>query len=544
MLNMKMRKGAVFCLVYMLLCQTGVNALELIDVTETPITVKGKTDAGITIAASVKDAEGTYYFYDEIKSDNEGNYVLTFELPSNIINKTVTVEAKPYGKAEEPVSFEFSGNDVRSQALSLCVQAVASGDANALSAVFDNLNYKVAFEMMGLPVSVLNANQAVKAASTISICETGTTLDTFIEDFNKLCFVQSKISSYQSGMDAFFDGSEFVFEGVKYSAETTSKQVWIKQNMISVHNVTLVSDAQNAYNKLNAYYLVNNAKYTELPALIEKYKQELGINGTNAYISFSAMDENKRNRIAEKIVTASGFGNLTDGFLKYLENAVLAVQTSVQSGGASSSGSGGNWVQAGNVVLEQNPVTNTNDDFHDVGKDAWYYTAVKELSQNGIVAGKTENTFNPEDSVKREEFLAMIMRMIGEQKESSVEIQIFNDVVPGAWYENTVKVAVNLGIASGYSDKVFGIGDLITRQDAAVFALRAAELMGYKITNEKNELFIDDTDISAYAKDSVYAMKNLDIVSGMGDGRYLPKTQLTRAQAAVIVYRLWKGGNN
>ena len=47
--------------------------------------------------------------------------------------------------------------------------------------------------------------------------------------------------------------------------------------------------------------------------------------------------------------------------------------------------------------------------------------------------------------------------------------------------------------------------------------------------------FTDDGDISDYAKDSVYALKNLGLINGMGDGSFMPRANATRAQTAQIL---------
>ena len=136
----------------------------------------------------------------------------------------------------------------------------------------------------------------------------------------------------------------------------------------------------------------------------------------------------------------------------------------------------------------------------------------------------------------------MLMRAINAGDAAEAEIE-FSDVKSGAWYESIIKKAVTLNIVSGYGDGRFGAGDLITRQDAAVFAARAAKMMNFGLNSDRGESFADDADISDYAKDSVYAMKNENIISGMGENMYNPNANCTRAQAAVIVYRLLKGGS-
>jgi len=52
------------------------------------------------------------------------------------------------------------------------------------------------------------------------------------------------------------------------------------------------------------------------------------------------------------------------------------------------------------------------------------------------------------------------------------------------------------------------------------------------------EPFTDEENISGYAKEAVGAMQKSGIIKGTGDGRLAPKNDATRAEAAVIIYRL------
>ncbi|HHW00656.1 MAG TPA: S-layer homology domain-containing protein, partial [Clostridiaceae bacterium] len=50
--------------------------------------------------------------------------------------------------------------------------------------------------------------------------------------------------------------------------------------------------------------------------------------------------------------------------------------------------------------------------------------------------------------------------------------------------------------------------------------------------------FTDEAEISGYAKEAVAAIQKAGIIKGTGDGRFAPKNNATRAEAAVIIYRL------
>ena len=46
--------------------------------------------------------------------------------------------------------------------------------------------------------------------------------------------------------------------------------------------------------------------------------------------------------------------------------------------------------------------------------------------------------------------------------------------------------------------------------------------------------------ISEYASEGIYALKNVGIINGVGDNMFAPKNPCTRAEAAVIIYNVIK----
>ena len=90
-------------------------------------------------------------------------------------------------------------------------------------------------------------------------------------------------------------------------------------------------------------------------------------------------------------------------------------------------------------------------------------------------------------------------------------------------------------IVSGLSDTEFGPDICITRQDMAVILYNTALAMDFEM-NAENADIADDADISEYAKNAVYALKNAGIINGYEDGSFRPKNNANRAEAAQMVY--------
>ncbi len=184
------------------------------------------------------------------------------------------------------------------------------------------------------------------------------------------------------------------------------------------------------------------------------------------------------------------------------------------------------------------PVTPTpvpEGPFDDIGTVSWAEEAIVSLADKGIINGKGDGKFCPDDMVTREEFTKMIVEALNVEAEGEIS---FADVDKNAWYHSYISKAYGANIIKGMDSDSFGIGRNITRQDMAVICLNAAKNAGINIPEMSEEAFSDDSTISDYAKNAVYTLKQMQIIGGMGNNRYEPQGFATRAQAAVIIYRI------
>ena len=115
----------------------------------------------------------------------------------------------------------------------------------------------------------------------------------------------------------------------------------------------------------------------------------------------------------------------------------------------------------------------------------------------------------------------------------------FSDVKDNAWYKGYVNTAYKNGFLNGVGNGVFGAGMEISRQDMCVIAYNVIKKLGHEIPSAELA-FEDGADFGEYAKAPVAALNNAGIVSGVGGNRFNPKGNATRAEAAVIIYRLLK----
>ncbi|MGN0107830.1 MAG: S-layer homology domain-containing protein [Hominilimicola sp.] len=271
-----------------------------------------------------------------------------------------------------------------------------------------------------------------------------------------------------------------------------------------------------------------------LKALVEKYGSDVGMQLSSiksyAYSSVSGKDYDS----AADLNTA-------------LKDAKSPEGGNGGSGGGGGSGSSGNKSNSTGSTGVTFPGTGKAEvpeikaRFIDLNTVEWAYEAIMALADNGIVNGKTDNEFYPNDKVTREEFAKLLVCM-AKLENSAYSSDHFTDVDADAWYSKYVNIAYENGICNGIGDGNFGVGNEITRQDMAVMVHNLLK-SGNEAMNPLHTEFADDEDISDYAKPAVSSLSAMGIINGVGDNMFAPKDNATRAQAAVIIYAAYKRMN-
>ena len=174
--------------------------------------------------------------------------------------------------------------------------------------------------------------------------------------------------------------------------------------------------------------------------------------------------------------------------------------------------------------------------FKDIDDVAWAKDAINSLSRKNIINGYDNGSFMPKNKVTREQLTKMLLLAL---KPDFVKADSnFSDVPKGSWYEGYIGAAEKLGIIKGISEKAFGSGKNVSREDFAVMANRLSVLVGKDLKNTNTGSLADMGKVSTYAKESVENLYGAGIITGKLNGNFEPKESCTRAEAAVILYRL------
>lgn len=290
---------------------------------------------------------------------------------------------------------------------------------------------------------------------------------------------------------------------------------------------------KSLFGNLGALKIKNITSHGEITKIAEAYEEYID---EEIYSSYKSLSSDKR-ILANKYMTGnrSEIKSISD-VSPLMEKAVKYAKT---SSGQSTGGGGGNrggggaagTIGLGNVTTEAPVISEVKLPFNDVNESYWGYNAIKELYFEKVISGKTAEKFFPEDKITRAEFAKLVVEALKLSGEG--DVSAFSDVSESDWYYKYVSTAFANGVINGVSESSFAPGNNITRQDAAVMIMRASKLDA----GETDGSFSDDAEISDYAKEAVYTLKNKKILSGY-NGLFNPLNNLTRAEAAQLIYKL------
>lgn len=280
---------------------------------------------------------------------------------------------------------------------------------------------------------------------------------------------------------------------------------------------------------------IKNAKYwTDITGIITRHSDILpGIRlGNDCY------NENINNSIV-RLSSKSVLEFVTD-VNKIIDSQPQKQEQKPQSGGGSSGGYAGS---ANRNTLSEIGQTETDNNinkslpFDDLDDFKWAHNAIRTLFDDGIITGKGDGKFDPGSNITRAEFLKMIMKASKINKtENSKAVLPFKDVTDG-WHKEYIQTAYEMKLVNGISEDEFGTDYNILRQDMAVIVYRIFKLKNISIAESGCNL-TDFEETADYAKEAVAALYTADIVNGDDKKMFNPEQNLTRAEAAMVIYNV------
>jgi hypothetical protein len=276
---------------------------------------------------------------------------------------------------------------------------------------------------------------------------------------------------------------------------------------------------------INASDSTNMAGTTELPLVSKVYNFNMSVGGLPVEnFSSQVVIEVPLEDIGQYDEELLSFAKIVDGKLLFYGGNVVDGVLVVKRNSFSS------------YVVVENKVI-----FSDTAKvESWAGRPIEVAAAKGIVVGRGMNQFAPIANVTRAEFTAMLVRALGLGHPQNTVT--FTDVGVADWFHMYVASAVKNGIVSGRTTDTFDPNAPITRTEMAVMAANALQIAGEFDAEAAGEqaldVFADGTLVPAGLRPKVALAIQAGLFVGMGQGKFEPQGTATRAQAAVVIYKL------
>lgn len=170
--------------------------------------------------------------------------------------------------------------------------------------------------------------------------------------------------------------------------------------------------------------------------------------------------------------------------------------------------------------------------FSDVKTGAEYYKGLEYLYNNNIINGTSDTTFSPNDTMNRAMLVTMLHRIEGEPTAMPSD---FIDVEEDQWYTNAINWAKETGLVNGTSDTTFSPNESLTKEQVVAIIDRYYEYKEYNLDKIKEDNPKDLDNASDWFKLNINNMYQIGILNTDFDNNFNPTSKATRGDVAYML---------
>lgn len=168
----------------------------------------------------------------------------------------------------------------------------------------------------------------------------------------------------------------------------------------------------------------------------------------------------------------------------------------------------------------------------------WAKNWIEKAVNLGFVSGYEDGTFKPDRTITRAEFSKLLNSALHTEKKVNLN---FSDVGSKEWFYTEIQKSVASGFFSGYENNTFRPNNPIKREEVAKVVSSA--ITTGEADGEGATMLSDYNTIQEWAKSSVNSVYNKGYILGYPEGLYRPAKALTRAEAVKIIYEIIENEN-
>lgn len=170
--------------------------------------------------------------------------------------------------------------------------------------------------------------------------------------------------------------------------------------------------------------------------------------------------------------------------------------------------------------------------YADVSSSHWAAGYIEHLSAMHIANGVDANRFNPDRSITRAEFVALLARKTNLKASAASG---FQDVAKSDWFADAVYAAKEAKLIDGRTANAFEPNAAITRQEMAAIMVRAYEALHGTVSADNSTAFKDMKDAPAWSQQAVSKAYKLRLIDGYESNEFKPQGEATRAETAKLL---------
>ncbi|MDV2886335.1 bifunctional 2',3'-cyclic-nucleotide 2'-phosphodiesterase/3'-nucleotidase [Alkalihalophilus pseudofirmus] len=178
--------------------------------------------------------------------------------------------------------------------------------------------------------------------------------------------------------------------------------------------------------------------------------------------------------------------------------------------------------------------------FPDIPAGFWAKEYIETLAAKEIFTGKKNGTFAPSEDLTRGQFVVLLTRALGLETSTEYAGQ-FTDVSGSEWFnrDGELVAAIEAGIINGKRDGTFAPNESLTRVQAASMITRAMNHVSYdesKLNDKTLSHFKDADSIDEVVKEDVETVLRADIMTGTNSNEFNARGAVSRAQMSKMLH--------